>query len=119
MINMNNVKQIFDDDRWISRSSLLEETVEVFENKDGTICGGEEDNVRFDGVEYDCSVQKLFRIVEAAKRKWDHNWTGCCPNDDVEDVWDIENKFELNVLFVDDESIGRLEWLFVSQFDQR
>jgi hypothetical protein len=47
----------------------LEETVEVFENKDGTICGGEEDNVRFDGVEYDCSVQKLFRIVEAAKRK--------------------------------------------------
>jgi len=109
----------------------------VFVNKDGTICGEkkfDDDNIGdwsekwllllllfgevkiFDGVEFNCSIHKLFRIVDAAKRKRDHNWTCCWPNNVVVeddwtnkgDVWDIENGFEPNVLFGVDEIIGRI-----------
>ena len=85
---MSNVNQIFDDDDWrICWDSFTGEFFEV--DNVGTICGGGESN-RFD---------------EVAKRK-----RGCCCdwlNNGVEDV-DGKNKFELNVLFVDEKIIGGL-----------
>ncbi len=105
----------------------------VFVSKDGTICEDnkkfDDDNIWdwsekwwwlfgevniFDDAESNCSNHKLFRIVEAAKRKRDHNWACCWPNNVVvEDDWtnkgavcDIENGFEPNVLFGVDEIIG-------------
>ena len=72
----------------------------------------------YDGVESNCPIHKLLRIVEAAKRKRDHNWACCWPNTPlvvVENDWinkgevcDTENGFELNVLFGDDPVIGRM-----------
>ncbi len=113
MINMIKVKKIFDENCWIIKFSLLRKTSEFVirccfnAEDDGTICKGEEDdNIedwflfgelnRFDDVEYNFSVHKLFWIVE---------------------VWDKENIFELKVLFNDDdddEIIGR-----ISRFNQR
>lgn len=111
MVNMSNVNQILDENDWrIGWGSLFWGIFEVvigdddggLGDKDGTICEGGESN-RFD---------------EGAKRKRENNSTGCWLNNGVgdvdgknnDDVWEIENEFELNVLLDDaDEIIGRFK----------